>query len=382
MSKIRRRAPKIIPDNVDQIADGRWRFRYDGPRGLDGKRNRISVTRKNLEDLLQVRAEIVAGIARRANGLLFGDALADDLAGRKHTRVPDSFDRLISTAKHLEPIADVRIADLTRKNFEEFLRDAVEDGLRLQERNRVLALAKRVVTAAFNDGDVARNVLANIRPLKALTENDDDDVKFWTRVEIAYILQAAIDHKYGFFVRAGTLYGLRPGETLAIVGRQIQTEPGFLIVDGTMLRDGTRASRTKGKKRRRLPISPQNAAEFEDLAARLAPDELATTSPEGAPIRRSNFLRRQWRDLIDKAQAVAALDGNDVPYHGPHCLRHTFATFMLEDGAPLVAVSEWLGHANPEITLRRYAHATPKGHERARLTAQGLAKDLLGGICE
>lgn len=42
-----------------------------------------------------------------------------------------------------------------------------------------------------------------------------------------------------------------------------------------------------------------------------------------------------------------------------HDLRHSCATIELAAGAPLVAVSEQLGHAKPSITLNVYAHAVP-----------------------
>jgi integrase len=43
-----------------------------------------------------------------------------------------------------------------------------------------------------------------------------------------------------------------------------------------------------------------------------------------------------------------------------HSLRHTHASQMLSEGAPITAVSERLGHANANITLGIYAHALPK----------------------
>ena len=42
-----------------------------------------------------------------------------------------------------------------------------------------------------------------------------------------------------------------------------------------------------------------------------------------------------------------------------HDLRHTAATFMLEDGTPLKVVSEILGHSSVAITADLYMHVTP-----------------------
>ena len=43
----------------------------------------------------------------------------------------------------------------------------------------------------------------------------------------------------------------------------------------------------------------------------------------------------------------------DVRFHD---LRHTAGTFALRHGLPLRAVSKTLGHSDPAMTLRRYAH--------------------------
>ena len=41
----------------------------------------------------------------------------------------------------------------------------------------------------------------------------------------------------------------------------------------------------------------------------------------------------------------------------PHALRHTFATTCLQAGCDIKTLSELLGHADPNITLRRYVHS-------------------------
>lgn len=47
----------------------------------------------------------------------------------------------------------------------------------------------------------------------------------------------------------------------------------------------------------------------------------------------------------------------NIPHKGFHSLRHTFATRALECGMDIKTLSEILGHANPSITLKRYAHS-------------------------
>ena len=46
-----------------------------------------------------------------------------------------------------------------------------------------------------------------------------------------------------------------------------------------------------------------------------------------------------------------------IPHKGFHAIRHTFATRALECGMDVKTLAEILGHQNPTITLKRYAHS-------------------------
>ena len=60
------------------------------------------------------------------------------------------------------------------------------------------------------------------------------------------------------------------------------------------------------------------------------------------------FLPKEFRDITKETR-----DREE----GFHSLRHTFATRALECGMDIKTLSEILGHKNPTITLKRYAHS-------------------------
>ena len=60
----------------------------------------------------------------------------------------------------------------------------------------------------------------------------------------------------------------------------------------------------------------------------------------------------------------------DIPHRGFHSLRHTFATRSIECGMDVKTLSEILGHKNPTVTLKRYAHSLI-GHKRAMMNLVG-----------
>ncbi len=86
------------------------------------------------------------------------------------------------------------------------------------------------------------------------------------------------------------------------------------------------------------------------------PGDFVLRSPAGLPVDADRF-GQQWRRACRQA---------GVPGLGYHSLRHTFASTLLSRGVSVKAVADWLGHANPAITLSTYAHLMPADEEVAR----------------
>lgn len=49
-----------------------------------------------------------------------------------------------------------------------------------------------------------------------------------------------------------------------------------------------------------------------------------------------------------------------------HTLRHFYASVLLDAGENIKAAAEYLGHSDPGLTLRVYAHLMPSSRERTR----------------
>ena len=61
-------------------------------------------------------------------------------------------------------------------------------------------------------------------------------------------------------------------------------------------------------------------------------------------------LRKVFNRILDKA---------GLHRRGPHQMRHTFASLLLQRGEPITHVSRQLGHKDASITLRVYAYWLP-----------------------
>jgi integrase len=95
---------------------------------------------------------------------------------------------------------------------------------------------------------------------------------------------------------------------------------------------------------------------------------LIFTGPMGSHIWRSGLNEDHWKPalatvgIIPKARSREHAASRE---NGMHALRHFYASVLLDGGESIKAVSEYLGHSDPGLTLKVYAHLMPSSRARA-----------------
>ncbi|MCL2817908.1 MAG: tyrosine recombinase XerC [Clostridiales bacterium] len=140
--------------------------------------------------------------------------------------------------------------------------------------------------------------------------------------------------------------GLRVGELVAINYGDIDFTVGYVRVLG------------KGQKERLVPLGrPALLALREYLVALPSRGRLAKDSPVFLNLSRNGAGRRlsdrSVRNIINKYVEQTAIQKKI----SPHALRHSFATHLLDAGADLRSVQEFLGHSSLSTT-QVYTHVT------------------------
>lgn len=122
---------------------------------------------------------------------------------------------------------------------------------------------------------------------------------------------------------------------------------------------GERGEKTaKGRRSRKVAITAafavRLAAWYEESVIEGGADATGYLWPGqgGAPMNAHSPTQTTTRALM----RAGLLDAEGRPLVTLHGLRHTCGSILLAHGVPLIVVSRHLGHADPNITARVYAH--------------------------
>jgi site-specific recombinase XerD len=147
--------------------------------------------------------------------------------------------------------------------------------------------------------------------------------------------------------------GLRVSEACALTWEAIDLQAGTV-----------RINQGKGRVDRVVYLSTDVEQVLKRWQKHHSPGPYLFPSPQR---RRAHLFRSMINRLMDQYLAAAGL----TTHYSPHCLRHTFATQLLNAGVPLEVLKELLGHHSLQQTLR-YAHlydATKRQHYEQAMTA-------------
>ncbi len=198
-----------------------------------------------------------------------------------------------------------------------------------------------MLKAGLIDSDPSDKVYSPAAPVRAPEVLSVD--------EVTAIINAAVSNKK-LTVRNRALI-----EFMYSTGCRVE-ESAVLNIKDLDLLGGTVLLKGKGGKER---IAPMGHPAIESMYRYLALREQSGWGESSKAVfitYRGNRLNQRSIRRIVKKQAVLSGITKNI---GPHTLRHSFATHMLENGCNLRTVQELLGHARLQTT-QRYTHLSRK----------------------
>lgn len=262
--------------------------------------------------------------------------------------------------RHLIPaLGKKRLRDVSPAAIQALYAAMREAGLSSRTIQKVHAVLHRALGSAVRLGLLGRNAAALGDDVPKYHAPEREPL---TKHEAAELLRAARDDRFEALYVLALTTGARQGELFALRWADVDLETGVLTIRRALQdadrRGGLTSGATKTQASRRRFALPSIAIEaLRRHRERQKADGnvgagLIFTATNGKPVRRQNFLRRNFYPLLERA---------GLPKIHFHDLRHTAATLLASEGVPVVVVSALLGHADPTITLRTYQHAFEGG---------------------
>ena len=225
-----------------------------------------------------------------------------------------------------------------------------------------------VLRKAFNDAMLSEQIIETNPVLRAkrphTTRAEVDPM--WGPAELARFLEHAKSHRLFAFFHLAAFTGARRGELLNLAWSDVDLAARSIVITGSAsVVEGRRiVGTTKGGRRRTVSIDALTVRELKAHRARQAQERLVIESdwPDSDLVFRTAFGEPVFPDtpsqllpkLVD--QYNAKHPSSLLPRIRLHDLRHVHATTLLLAGEPVHVVAARLGHADPSITLRVYAH--------------------------
>lgn len=180
-------------------------------------------------------------------------------------------------------------------------------------------------------------------PKIRLRSYDNRRVRFLSKSEARKLLEELRPNLLWYDIAAIALYtGLRAGEIFSLQQSSLDIQNKYVHVFDT-----------KSSLNRSVHLNTP-ALEILQRHVCLNRPYLFFNDQTCSPIR---FVSRIFTSAVERA----GLNPPDVDRRNKvvfHTLRHTFASWLVQDGTPLAVVAQLLGHANIRMTMR-YAHLAP-----------------------
>lgn len=237
------------------------------------------------------------------------------------------------------PVARLRPADVRR---------LVDD---LERRGKAPATIRLIVTTlriALNAAVAERSIPDNPAAGVKLPRVERDPVRPLTADEADAIRTAVRGSWLEPIVRFLLGSGVRLGEAIGLDQRDLHLEAGYVSLrkSKTIVRSVDISDDAVAALRLALAVAP-----------RRGPNEPVFFSPKEP---RGRMLGSSVSHALPRYLADSGLG-----HFHPHLIRHGVATIMLSAGHSMRVIAEQLGHRNPAITARIYAHVIPESQRAA-----------------
>lgn len=389
----------------EKLKSGIWECYDEGPRDpITNKRNQIRRRGKTkIEAKEKVNAEINAlkdGYNKRAGKTLtFGEVAGEWLKVYSVSGVKDNTirSRLCSLKMLNIYLENAKIANIDSRTLQSILFEMNDKEYSTSAMENIKVTAGMIFKYAEMNKFIRENPIRFVSvPRKSLTieeiENSKIEETYLDRNELEVFLNTTI--KYGlpmdqerFFLMAFT--GMRVGEVCALKWRDINFETNEIRITKTMYMPNNnmhayKLTPPKTKKAIRTVDVDEDIMKMlrkhktNQAKIRLSQKHLYDDyHDENFVFCRDNGYPFSQRNIYDRIRSILKKSGIKKN-GGPHILRHTHITLLVEASVDLKTIMDRVGHEDSKTTYNIYTHVT----EKMKKDAQTKMKNQFGDLME
>jgi integrase len=372
--------------SVFEREDGQWVGSVSLGYAESGRRKRKVVygtTKQEVLDKLdKLRGDARAGNLPDAGGMTVGQLLDRWLQSNKPKMGIRTYEvRERTVANHVRPrLGGLKLAKLTAIHIEAFYADLHNENVGPW----AVRHAANALCAALNHACRLKLIPSNPATAVPKPSEPKREMLCLTQEQARHLLVTARSRTVYPVLAVALGTGCRQGEILALTWDDLDLRKGALTVRRCLseTKQGFVLKEPKTAAGRRTVTLPDFVVEalVEHKATMMKAGLIAAPvfcSRTGNHLFKRNLLRSFWGAVQDANTQAAKLplaeaEVKTIPAGLRfHDLRHSSASILLSQGQSLRAVSQRLGHSNPALTLKVYAHCLPS--DDAQLAA-GLAR--------
>ncbi|MBM7058321.1 tyrosine-type recombinase/integrase [Streptomyces durocortorensis] len=365
----------------------RYRARYISPDGTEKSKSFPDGQKRKAEHWLtgietdMSRGQYIDPRAARMTFQEFGEKWLASQSGDPNTRA--------SIGSQLKLHAFPRIGSRPLGAFQpshirEFVTQLEASSMSGSYARVIFSNVRAILSAAVEDGYLSRNP-CHSRTV-SLPEMGARRVVPWLP-ERVFAVREALNERFRPMVDAGAGCGLRQGEILglSVEGLDFDNETLHVVQQLKLSLSQPVFAPPKGGKLRDVPLPAPVADALKRHMKRFPPVEITLpwmraggppvtkrlifTGPLGGHVWRTSLNEDHWKPALAAVGVIPKAKSREhaaAREHGMHALRHFYASVLLDAGESIKAVSEYLGHSDPGLTLKVYAHLLPSSRDRAR----------------
>jgi integrase len=380
---------------VDKTPEGRYRAYFRDPAGK--QRSKTFRTKRDASAFLaEIETTKTRGtyVSPHAGRLAFGDHARRWMATWNTEITTAARDRSIMETHVLPRWGDVPLSKIDHIGLQEWVTEL--GGRRKPATVQVaLRLTSAVLRSAVRNRMIAFNPADDVRAQRV--RRQDTDERIISRADLRTRLLPAVPERYRGVVATAGGAGLRWGEAIGLRADAVDLDGGRLSVIRTVVEVAGHTSFKPFPKsaagRRTVPM-PSWLVPVIREHRRLWPtqsEEPIFANEVGTPLRRTLFRSRIWRPSLVRAGLLGAVvvvdDGFEAQWTDDtgakstelfgkeaqavqhvarnqagglrfHDLRHSYATWLVDDGVPPNMVQRVMGHERSSTTLDLYTRRT------------------------